>query len=264
MKITALVENHTNSELKARHGLSLYIETRKHKALFDLASGNTLFENARIRGIDLSEIDTVIISHGHMDHGGALNKFLQINSKARIYIQKKAFEPHYYKAFFLKIGVGIDRKLAEHPQIQLLEGDYQIDEELLLFTVNKTDRCYSPANNTMYKRDGKDDFLHEQNLIIKENHTALIMGCGHAGVVNIMESAKAYHPQICVGGYHLLNPMTQKAAPDALLDSIAEELQRYEQTKFYTCHCTGLKVFQYLSRRMKNLSYLSCGEMVEL
>ena len=43
MRIVPLVENTTKSELKAKHGLSLYIETRLHKILFDLGSDNTLF-----------------------------------------------------------------------------------------------------------------------------------------------------------------------------------------------------------------------------
>ena len=82
MKITALVENTAKEKLKAKHGLSLYIETKKHKILFDLGPDDTLFENARVCGIDLSKVDIVIISHGHMDHGGALSKFLAINKEA--------------------------------------------------------------------------------------------------------------------------------------------------------------------------------------
>ena len=44
MKIISLVENTIKSELKAKHGLSLYIETKKHKILFDLGPDKTLFE----------------------------------------------------------------------------------------------------------------------------------------------------------------------------------------------------------------------------
>lgn len=102
MKIISLVDNNTRSELKAKHGLSLYIETTKHNILFDLGSDKTLFENAQKRNIDLSKIDIVIISHGHVDHGGALKKFLEINSTASIYVQKEAFEPHYSKTLILK------------------------------------------------------------------------------------------------------------------------------------------------------------------
>ena len=46
MKIISLVENRTKSDCKAKHGLSLYIETKTHKILFDLGSDDTLFDNA--------------------------------------------------------------------------------------------------------------------------------------------------------------------------------------------------------------------------
>lgn len=263
MKITALVENTTKSELKAKHGLSLYIETSQHKILFDLGSDNTLFENAKKRSIDISEIDTVVISHGHIDHGGALDKFLAINKTARIYVQRKAFEPHYSKMAFLKIRIGLDESLKANHQIILLDGDYRIDEELALFTVDETERCYSPANNVLFDKDGKDGFSHEQNLIIKESQIALIMGCGHSGVVNIMEKAKVYAPTLCVGGFHLYNPITKKSVSSDLLDDIIQEMKAYAQVQFYTCHCTGDKAYQYLSKHLSNLSYLSCGESIE-
>lgn len=264
MRITSLVENTTKSELKAKHGLSFYIETRLHKILFDLGSDNTLFENAVKRNIDITKVDTVIISHGHIDHGGALKKFLDVNSLANIYVQREAFEPHYSKTLFLKIPVGIDNNLKLNRQIILLDGDYKIDDELSLFTVTKTNKFYSPVNNALYDEKGKDTFAHEQNLIISENQIALIMGCGHAGVVNIMEEAKKYQPSFCIGGFHLFNPITKKSVSKELLNAIATELQRYKDTQFYTCHCTGEKAFYYLKEHMNNLHYMSCGDTVEV
>ena len=264
MKIIALVENQSKCELKAKHGLSLYIETAKHKILFDLGPDGTLFENAEKLGVELSGVDTVIISHGHMDHGGALRRFLEINTKAKIYVQKKAFEPHYSKFLFAKVGVGLDTSLERHPQIVLVEGDCEIDEELTLFVAKKQDKYYSSANKSLYDKDGQDTFLHEQNLIIKENQTVLIMGCGHKGVVNILEKAAIYHPTLCVGGYHLMNPTTRRTVSKDLLANIAQELEKYKDIKFYTCHCTGEAAFQYLSSRMDNMFYLSCGEQIEV
>ena len=264
MIITALVENTTKSELKANHGLSLFIRTKKHKILFDLGPDDTLFDNAEKLGIDLSEVDTVIISHGHFDHGGALSKLLSVNSRAKIYIQREAFEPHYSKTLFLKVSVGLDDSLKTNPQIVLIDGDYSIDDELTLFTVNSISKCYSPANNALYDRNGKDSFSHEQNLIIAENQVAVIMGCGHSGVVNIMDKAKRYQPKFCFGGFHLFNPLTRMTVPAALLDEIACELQAYDQTQFYTCHCTGVKAYRYLSKQLNNLHYMSCGESVEI
>ena len=264
MKITALVENHTQCELKAKHGLSLYIETKKHKILFDLGPDKTMFVNAKARDIDLINIDTVIISHGHIDHGGGLNHFLKINTKAKIYIQRTAFESYYSKVLFLKIGIGLNKKIKAHPQIVLIDGDYQIDEELSLFTVKETNKCYSSANDALYSRSGKDVFSHEHNLIISENEVALIMDCGHTGVVNIMEEAESYQPKICVGGFHFFNPVTKKTVSTALLNDVAKELRLYSETQFYTCHCTGVEAYEYLSHKLPNLFYLSCGEEIDI
>ncbi|MDL2300279.1 MBL fold metallo-hydrolase [Clostridiaceae bacterium OttesenSCG-928-D20] len=264
MKITALVENISKTEVKSRHGLSLYIETKTHKILFDLGPDKTLIENARLLGIDLSKVDTVIISHGHRDHGGALADFLSINKTARIYIQKTAFDEHYIKIGLLKIDIGLDKSLKDHPQVRSIEGDYKIDDELYLFTASQNGKCYSPANDTLFGKNDKDNFLHEQSLIIRENCTALIMGCGHTGIVNIMEKAKEHKPAFCIGGYHLYNPTTKKTVSKDLLDEIISELAEFKETQFLTCHCTGLKAYEYLSERMSNISYLSCGEQLEL
>ncbi len=137
MRIISLVENTTKSELKTKHGLSLYIETKSHKILFDLGSDSTLFENAMKRNIDISKVDTVIISHGHFDHGGALQKFLDINSVANIYVQKEAFEPHYSKTLFLKIPVGIDSQLkSKVPVGKLCTTQHRINEDVVLSLIS--------------------------------------------------------------------------------------------------------------------------------
>ena len=264
MKITALVENNSSCELKAKHGLSLYIESEKHKILFDLGPDATLFENAARRNIDLTEVDTVIISHGHLDHGGGLGRFLEINKKAKIYIQETAFRKHYTKVLGIRFNCGIKDIYRQQPQLVLLNGDYVIDGELSLFTVKDKSRCWSTMNNTLYEGKELDSFEHEQHLIIKEEKTALIMGCGHSGVVNIMNEAKAYKPSLCIGGYHLMNPNNSKSVSEQLLDEIAENLKSYPETEFYTCHCTGMPAYKYLASKLNNLHYLSCGESVEL
>lgn len=264
LKITALVENRSNSDLKPMHGLSLYIQTEKHKILFDLGPDATLFENAEKRSIDLSEVDTVVISHGHMDHGGALEQFLKLNSKAKIYVQRQAFERHTSKLLFLKVNIGLDNKLKEHTQVVLVDGDIRIDEELSLFTVEHTGKCYSNANDALYQGRERDQFLHEQNLVIRDQTTALIMGCGHTGVVNILEKAEAYAPEFCVGGYHLLNPMRKKTVDSSLLEEISVNLAKYPHIQFYTCHCTGMAAYDYLAGKLPNMHYLSCGDTITI
>ena len=264
MRITSLVENHSKCELKPRHGLSLYIETERHKLLFDIGPDATLFKNAKKKNIDLSEVDTVIISHGHMDHGGALKNFLKVNTKAKIYVQRKAFEQHYSKFLFFMANVGLDRKLKSNSQIILVDGDSIVDEELSLFTVNNNSKCYSNANDSLYEGCHKDKFLHEQNLVIRNNSTAIIIGCGHTGIVNIMEKAASFAPEFCVGGYHLHNPLNKKTVDDVLLDQIADNLTKYPKIQFFTCHCTGKTAYNYLASRLPNMNYLYCGNTIEL
>ena len=263
MIIKALVENETNCNMKTKHGLSLYIETRNHKILFDLGPDKTLFENAESMNVNLLEVDTVIISHGHKDHGGALAEFLKINNTAKIYVQEKAFEKHYSKVLLINLNISIDSDFKNHPQVVLLDGDFKIDNELRLFTSASVEKCYSNANDTLYEENEQDKFAHEQSLIIDEDKTALIMGCGHTGIVNILEQSKTYNPTLCVGGYHLHSPSTNKTVSDDLLDEISAEMMKYQEIMFYTCHCTGKKAFDYLSNKLPNLKYLSCGDLID-
>jgi 7,8-dihydropterin-6-yl-methyl-4-(beta-D-ribofuranosyl)aminobenzene 5'-phosphate synthase len=267
IRVTALLENIGTEGLIARHGLCLYVETPAHKLLFDVGPDGSFARNARALGIDLAAVDTVIISHGHNDHGGGLEAFLEVNDSAKIYVQRAAFEKHYSKVGPFRISCGLKRGLAEHPQMVLVDGDTRIDDELFLFTVSERSKCCSPANDKLYDRGGKDSFGHEQNLIISAGgKNLLITGCGHTGIVNILEAAQGFgvaSPDTVIGGFHLMNPATGRPISDEILGEIASELGKYD-AEFYTCHCTGLFAYNYLASKVKNFAYLSCGGVIEV
>ncbi len=258
MRIVALVENTSDGKMKPVHGVSFYIETNNHKILFDVGPDDTLFQNADKKNINLQDVDTVIISHGHSDHGGALKHFLEINKTAKVYVQKSAFEKHYSKVLFFKFNVGINPSLMENPNVILLDGDMRIDDELFLFTAKTKGRIQSEANKSLFTDNGPDDFRPEQNLLISENKKVLLMGCGHSGVVNILENSKE-RPNYCIGGFHVYNPFSRRTVSDDQLDNMADELTDYDDIVFFTCHCTGKKAFNYLSGRFENIKYISCG-----
>lgn len=258
MRIVCLVENHSQTELAPAYGLSLYIETAKHKILFDLGPDDTLIKNAALKGIDLSAVDIVIISHGHADHGGALPLFLEINRSAKIYIKKEAFLPYYRKYHGEKAYIGLDSSLMKHTQFILTEGDFKIDDELFLFGVEDITDCRSDANNTLFSEGGLDDFRHEQSLLIRGTENVLVMGCGHAGVTNIMAKISGFAPKLCIGGFHLYNPTTKRCVGHELLSEISSELMQYK-TDFYTCHCTGDEAYKFLSAKLPHMEYFSTG-----
>lgn len=87
MVIKVLIENSKlNNSFLCEHGLSLYIETNRHKILYDFGQTDSLFENAKTLGVDLSSVDIAFLSHAHYDHSGGLKTFLKVNKTAKIYV----------------------------------------------------------------------------------------------------------------------------------------------------------------------------------
>ncbi len=274
MVITTLVENTSISkEFKCKHGLSLYIKTDKHNILFDLGSNGLFIENAIKLNIDISDVDIVIISHGHKDHGGALKLFLQHNSKAKIYIHKDAFNKYYTSVLgALKFYVGLDDRLQFNERIVFTENIFEVDESLCLFSnVPKKYETASSNNSLFIKIDGKyykDDFTHEQNLLIKENDKyILIAGCAHKGIVNIVEKAEeimASNISTVISGFHLFNPVNKKSESLEFISNIVKCLNN-KDTVFYTCHCTGNKAFNILKENLRDkIMHLSTGQVIEI
>jgi len=275
MKLTTLIENTAiNKEYKPQHGLSIYIETQNHKILVDVGADGTFLDNAKKLGIDISAVDTLIITHGHSDHGGGLAYFLDANKKAKVYIQSEAFGNHRAKVLggIIKANISLDQKLKDNPQIVFVDGDMRVDDELFIIT-NPKGQKFQPTFNKFLLReqDGKfdrDTFDHEQSVLIIENgKTVLIGGCAHHGILNILEDAEKKHGtvDICISGFHLYNPIPpfKSTEREEVLAGLAVELGK-RKTKFYSGHCTGIKAFKYLQGNMKNLEYFATGQIIEV
>lgn len=271
MLVKTLVENTAlTPDIIARHGLSFYIETGRHKLLFDLGPDDTILHNAAALGVDLSAVDTVVISHGHYDHGGALRHFLTVNDSARIYIRENAFEPHCADNGGERKNVGLVDRYGGNPRFVLTGRHLKIDDELLLFSGVYGTKAPSKSNDSLLmKRDGafvQDDFSHEQSLLIFEHGRAsLFAGCAHRGILNILDAAAAYSADIStvIGGFHLFNPSTGKPEPPELINEIADDLLR-RSSRYYTCHCTGTEAFALLKGRLGDrLDYLSAGSVLK-
>lgn len=275
MKIIALSENLACApELLTEHGLSLYIETENHKIISDFGGGENFLKNAEVLGVDLSGVDIGFLSHGHHDHGDGLPYFFKINTKAPVYMEKNALEPHYAlraEAENEFIGVA-DQTLLENPRVRRVSGTLRLDEELTVFSEITGRELVSETNGVLMAMSGKtlvpDDFTHEQNLAITlpNGDMVLIAGCAHNGIANIMARfveifGKA--PILAISGFHLTSPGGAEGY-SAVTKELGRRLLQYP-TKFYTCHCTGLPAYHVLKDIMGDrLDYISTGTEITI
>lgn len=263
MLIKVLQENTTERpDMRIEHGLSLYMETERHKLLFDAGASELFAENARAMGVDLSEVDIAVLSHGHYDHSGGLKRFLAVNESAKVYVSQYAFDEHYSGA---ERYIGVDKALKDSERV-VLTGDYlKIDDELELFSCNDLERRIPTETHDLNAlRFGAlvpDDFRHEQYLLIRERgKRVLVSGCSHKGIVNIVDW---FHPDVLIGGFHFMNldPLTDGKET---LSQAARELSACPAT-YYTCHCTGVSQYAFMKKRMgERLHYASCGMEIEV
>jgi len=274
MTVTVLAENTTSSDcLKSEHGLSLYITTAGHKLLFDTGASGLFAENAEKLGIDLRDVDLAVISHGHYDHGGGLRRFLEINPTAKIYLHNKAFDKHYAdRPSGIKADIGLDTSLLPNDRFAFCGDDTVLDDELMLFSGIRGRRFFPSGNSSLFmEADGVlvgDDFSHEQNLIIREGgKTVLIAGCAHNGLVNIIDHFAAKEgrlPDYVIGGFHLTNPAFSQNEDPNTVDALGRFLLGMN-TRFFTCHCTGLESYRRLKTVMgDHIDYLATGSRLTI
>ena len=284
MRITALLENTTqNPDMQIEPGLSLYIEAKGKKILFDMGQTDLFAKNAEKLGIDLTEIDFAVLSHGHYDHGGGLETFFKINHTAPVYITKYAFEPHFHGR---EKYIGLDGSIYQTNKERFIitSTENPIGDGMSLFNCKGNPLVYKPRTEGFYvalpkdkNKDSyvsdvffknqedyefiQDDFRHEQYFMIEGDKTVLFSGCSHKGILNI---ASWCNVDYLIGGFHYKNlDLTQENARKEL-DEASKILNNYK-TKFYTCHCTGTEQYEYLKKQMgEKLDYLSTGRTIEL
>ena len=273
MIIKVLAENTAISEeFKTEHGLSLYIESCGHKMLFDVGGTNVFLKNAQKLDVNLSEIDLVVISHGHIDHGGGLKLFVKENTNAPIYLHPKALGKFFSNRPNRQEYIGLVHNHKNNERFIFTSDRFFINKGIEIFSNIPGKELVPSFNKTlMMKKDGaiiEDTFEHEQNLIITEaGKTFLFAGCAHNGIVNIIKHfkhIKKRNPDFVFGGFHLYNHSTKKSEDSVLVQQIGEKLKE-TNAKYYTCHCTGLKSYNQLKTVMGDqIEYLATGSVLKL
>ena len=93
MKFVVLTEDRNcNNSCVSEHGLSIYIEIDNHKLLLDTGITDAFLKNAENLGINLDEVDKIVLSHGHWDHGNGLK---YINKKKTLILHPECYTKRY-------------------------------------------------------------------------------------------------------------------------------------------------------------------------
>ena len=181
MKVDILFNDQAvDSTFLSGHGFSCLVNSH---ILFDTGSNaESLLSNMKIIGINIADIEAVVISHDHWDHIEGLWEILKIKKGLKVYAC-----PNFSQEFKDKVKA-LYGTLIEQDSLKEIAGNIFVTGEI-------------PG---IYK--GKS--MSEQSLIVKtEKGLSVITGCSHPGIVNILERVKSFFSlrrfYSVFGGLHL-------------------------------------------------------------
>jgi len=269
--------------LLAEHGLSLLITIysggRKNTILFD--TGYTKVgvpHNMELLGVNSEAIEAVVISHGHMDHTGALYPILdKMPGRIPLVLHPGAFvyprytaAPDGSKRLWPRTLVRDDLK---QKNVELVESKTPtlIADDRIMVTgeVERKTGFEKGMPNALLEKDGKfvhDPITDDQAIVVKLKDKGLVVisGCAHAGIVNtIMFAQKTTGEEkvhAVIGGFHLSGPFFEKIHDDTI-----RELKNMDPEVIVPMHCTGWKAVQRFQKEFSSRFVLnSVGSMITL
>ena len=259
MKWTVLSDNRScDDSLETEHGLSILLETGKHRILLDTGASDVFIRNAEKTGIDLSTVDYVFISHGHSDHAGGLKHLTNINDKAKVIVSPYAINGKYFSKRGNLHSITAEWPKVDDDRLVLTDRTCAIAEDIHVIAHIPQNHPMPKGNQNLYVQNcaGEyihDDFRHELALYVDG---LLFTGCAHSGLENIL-AACPWPVHTVVGGFHLLDGQETEEE----LAALAQRLKaKYPNTRFFTSHCTGDRVFATLKAVMGNqIHAFHCG-----
>jgi 7,8-dihydropterin-6-yl-methyl-4-(beta-D-ribofuranosyl)aminobenzene 5'-phosphate synthase len=266
-KITVLCENTAwgRMGITGEHGFSALIEHEGKQILFDTGQGMSLARNARVLGISLADIKTVVLSHGHYDHTGGLPAVLypprgvEVIAHPDIFAEKFAVRDNAGAKTNVFIGIKYRRRYLE----ATLGAEFNLKREFgeiargIYFSgeVPRQTTFEHPDKRLKVRQGGEivdDPLLDDISLLIETDEgPVILLGCAHAGVVNVMHhfSVQTGHKKFraVIGGTHL-GFMT--GAGDQLERSM-DAFDTYGVGLVAVSHCTGRQAAAICYNRFK-------------
>lgn len=282
MRITTLIDNLPSPDdprLVAEWGLSQCIEIADRCVLLDMGASAAFARNAEHLGIDVASIDAAILSHHHSDHGGGLRRFFELNDRAPLYLgEAPDGEPTGRLFGIIRKSIGLDDGLlAGHAaRVRVVRAPTEIVPGVFVLPHVRGPHPRPAGNKVLFVRNGRqftpDDFRHEVVVALRERDTlAVLTGCSHSGVLNMLETVQRFFPGVpvkaVIGGFHLV-----AVPPFNRMQDTVEEVARIGRTVLemgvgtaWTGHCTGTQAFKVLQQTMgERVRQLHTGARIEL
>lgn len=247
MKLKVLVDNNTyiDQYYFGEPAASYYIEDENTKLLLDVGYSDLFIKNSYKLGIDLKNIDTIVISHGHDDHTGGLQYYFEQNDVNNINIiaHPDAFKERAIGD--LKVCSPIlEEELKEKCNLILSKKPKRISENLIFLGEIPESNNFEDRKSIGKQINGEivtDDYVMDDTALAykSENGIYIITGCSHSGICNITEYAK----KVCkdnrvlgiIGGFHLFEANGQ-------VNKTIDYLKENDIKELYPCHCTSFIV----------------------
>lgn len=266
LEIVLLIEDTVHKRgFMAEHGLSFWIRYGGDDYLFDTGQGLVLLHNATKMRIDLSKLAGVFLSHGHYDHTGGLKDLLNIVSDLKIYAHPGIFNPKYYQGDNELRETGIDIKRQAVPGFIPVEGVKEIADGIWVINqipratgfeeINSNFKVYKVSSGEELSKFGLedglsvDDFTDDQSLFIEtEKGLVVLVGCSHAGIVNILEYIRKVTEDkdiyAIIGGMHLID------AKEERINRTVDYLADLDFQLLVPLHCTGIGAVNQMINRL--------------
>ncbi len=249
-KLTVVCDNVVRRPaLLGEHGLAFFVEAEGpfgvRRLLFDTGQGLTLLHNARCLGVPLARLDAVVLSHGHYDHTGGVPELLRLGAQAPVYCHPKAFLRKVQQEEGRLRETGVPWRAEELADtglkfVPVTSPCEVLPGFLLTGEIPRVSR-QPPFPGALVEENGllrEDAFTDEVALVlVGEEEAAVLVGCGHAGLGNMLAAARTVAGGRRViglaGGFHLAG-----AKPEVVKEA-AETVVRFGVREVLACHCSG-------------------------
>jgi 7,8-dihydropterin-6-yl-methyl-4-(beta-D-ribofuranosyl)aminobenzene 5'-phosphate synthase len=182
------------------------IEFDGKRILFDAGQSDMFLKNAETMKVSMANIDIVILSHGHFDHGNGLS-FL---SGGSLICHPGCFVKRYRQRDHTYIGLKNSRdELSRIFNLNTSSGPFKITDRIIFAGEIPRLTDFESQSTSFIFEDGTPDFVMDDSalILVMAEGLFVVTGCGHAGIVNTLEHAKKItglgNIYGVMGGFHL-------------------------------------------------------------